>query len=353
MRTALHLAEAHRKLDRKWEGDAANGLPSAHELVADPEGAEMASGSLAAAHKADRFKSLGVDVPIWDLCCGIGADAVAMVRAGMSVTGVDFDPLRAWMAARNAGCDVRTAEVESLLESGELDGAHFHLDPSRRDDQGRRIRYDLLTPGPEFIAKLCDARTSAVKLPPGIDPGEPPAGELEYISERGRMTQAVRGTGDLARHTVSATMLRPREDAHTITGEPDGEHACPWADVEEAAWVHTADPCVERAGLLHALCARAGLGLAHPGTGLLCAGERSDDAMVSAFRVRAVMPWRREKVRGWLRAHEGGLVEVKTRGKAADTDKEQKALRGNGATPYTVFVLRFGQAVRAIVTERG
>ena len=356
---ALHLAEAHRKLERKWDAE-----PAVPELIADPEGAEMASGSLAAAHKAARFARTAPGARVWDLCAGIGADAAALGRAGLDVVAVDRDPLRAWMAARNAGCPVRTDDVEALLASGDLGEGIFHLDPSRRDDAGRRIRYDLLTPGPAFIEALCDGRTGAVKLPPGINRGlsrssgggtieaDPPPGEIEYLSERGRMTQAVLWTGELACHDVSATMLRPGRDAASISGEPDGEHACPWADVEDSAWIHTADPCVERAGLLHLLCARAGVGLAHPGTGLLCAGERSGDPMLSAFRVRAVMPWRREKVRDWLRAHDGGVVEIKTRGKAADTDQEQKALRGTGATPFTVFVIRFGQAVRAIVTER-
>lgn len=357
VRTALHLAEARRKLERKWGVGSPpwiEGFPSAHELVADPEGAEMASGALASAHKAARIARTNPGARVLDLCSGIGADAVAFVRAGLAVTAVDRDPLRCWMTSRNAGCDVRTQDAERALEDGasELGGAVFHLDPSRRDDQGRRIRYDLLLPGPEFIASLCEGRTGAVKLPPGIDPGEPPEGELEYISERGRMTQAVLWTGDLSEHTVSATMLRPCADPVTIAGGPDGEHACPWADIEEAAWVHTADPCVERAGLLHELCALADLGLAHPGTGLLCASERADHPMLSAFRVRAVIPWRREKVRDWLRAHDGGLVEIKTRGKAADTDREQKALRGDGDTGYTVFVIRFGQAVRAIIAER-
>ncbi len=351
VRAALHLAEARRKLVRKWSGE-----PPAHDLVADPEGAEMASGSLASAHKAARFARTLPAQRVWDLCCGIGADAAGLVRAGMDVVAVDRDPLRAWMAQRNAGCGVRAGDVGSLLESGELGEDCFHLDPSRRDDAGRRIRYELLTPGPEFIEKICRERTGAVKLPPGINRGtgevDPPPGEIEYISERGRMTQAVLWTADLARHEVSATMLRPGCNAESIAGEPDGEHACPWADIEDTAWVHTADPCVERAGLLHELCARARTGLAHPGTGLLCADERSDDPMLSAFRVRAVMAWRREKVRDWLRANEGGLVEIKTRGKAADTDKEQKALRGDGGTPFTVFVLRFGQAVRAIIAER-
>ncbi len=342
---ALHLAEAWRKLERKWAGP-----PGASELVADPEGAEMASGSLAAQHKATRFAGAHPGERVWDLCCGIGADAIALARAGMDVVAVDRDPLRAWMAGRNAGCAVRTDDVESLLDEEPI--GLFHLDPSRRDETGRRIRYADLTPGPAFIERLCDGRTGAVKLPPGIDPGEAPEGELEYISERGRMTQAVLWTGDLASSAVRATMLRVGEPAASIAGEPDGDHACPWAEVEDSAWVHAADPCAERAGLLHELCAQTGLGLAHPGTGLLCGDAPSDHPMLTPFRVRAVMPWRREKVRDWLRGHDGGLVEIKTRGKAADTDAEQKSLRGDGATAFTVFVLRFGQAVRAIVCER-
>ena len=339
VRTALQLAEARRKLERKWEGPA---------LIADPEGAEMASGSLAAAHKAARFAGAHPGGAVWDLCCGVGADAAMLARAGLEVVAVDRDPLRAWMAGVNAGCDVRTEDAETT----DVGGGLFHLDPSRRDESGRRIRYDMLTPGPEFIETLCAGRSGAVKLPPGVNPGEPPEGELEYISERGRMSQAVLWTGGLARSVVSATALRTGVEPATIAGEPAGDFESPWTDVENATWAHAADPSVERAGLLHELCARAGVGLVHPGTGLLCGDTRSDDPFLTAFRVRAVMPWRREKVRDWLRAHDGGLVEIKTRGKAADTDREQKALRGRGATAYTVFVLRFGQAVRAIVCER-
>ena len=348
VRAALHLADARRKLAKKWAGP---------DLIADPEGAEMASGSLAAAHKAARFARIRPGQAVLDLCCGIGADAVMLKEAGLVVTALDRDPLRAWMASENAGCVVRTEDAETADLADRL----FHIDPSRRDESGRRISYDLLTPGPEFLSSLCEGRTGAVKLPPGIDRGnarsgdtpEPPPGEIEYISERGKMTQAVLWTGDLAESGVSATALRPDRGPARLAGEPGMDHECPWADVESAAWVHTSDPCVERAGLLPALCARAGLALAHPGTGLLCAGERAEDEFLNAFRVRAVMPWRREKVRDWLREHDGGLVEIKTRGKAADTDKEQKALRWKGETAYTVFVLRFGQAVRAIVTERG
>jgi hypothetical protein len=338
VRAALELAEARRKLAAKWPGRG---------FVADPEGAEMASGALAAAHKAGRFARAMPGGAVLDLCCGIGADAAALAGAGLVVTAVDRDPLRAWMAGVNAGCASLAADVEAIG----LGDRAFHLDPSRRDGGGRRIRYEQLTPGPAFIERVCTGRSGAVKLPPGINPGEPPAGELEYISERGRLTQAVLWTGVLAGCGVSATALRPDRPPATIAGEADGPASIPHADLE-SGWVHTADPCVERAGLLATLCRRAGLGMPNPQTGLLCGEVRAEDPLLTAFRLRAVMPWRREKVIDWLRAHDGGLVEVKTRGKAADPDVEQPALRGPGDTAFVVFVLRFGEAVRAVVCER-
>ncbi len=337
---ALRLASARRKLERKWPGRV---------FVADPEGAEMASGELAARHKADRFAQASPGAEMLDLCCGIGADAVALAEAGLRVSAIDRDDLRAWMAGKNAGCPTRTGDVEQL----DLGDAVFHLDPSRRDAKGRRIRYELLTPGPAFIERLCEGRSGAVKLPPGVDPGEPPPGELEYLSERGRLTQAVLWTGRFARHTVAATLLRDGHPPATISGEPEPVFEIPYAPLEDGCWVHTVDPSVERAGLLVSMCRRACLAMPHPHTGLLIGGSPSEDPMLTSYRLVAEMPWRRAKVRDWLRAHDGGLVVVKTRGKAVDPDIEQKALRAEGSTPYTVFVLRFDRAVRALICRRG
>jgi hypothetical protein len=74
--------------------------------------------------------------------------------------------------------------------------------------------------------------------------------------------------------------------------------------------------------------------------------------MFTAFGVLAHMPWIEKNVRAWLKEHDGGIVEVKTRGRAVDPDLVQKHLRGTGGQAYTVFVLRLGRAIEAFVTSR-
>ena len=77
-----------------------------------------------------------------------------------------------------------------------------------------------------------------------------------------------------------------------------------------------------------------------------------DSPWTTAFEMIETLTRRPKKVSQWLKANDGGLVEVKTRGKACDPDQEQRRLRNDGATTYTVFVLRFDTKVQALVTKR-
>jgi len=81
----------------------------AEALWCDRPGVEMASSPATAAWKAQRFREAGAE-RIDDLCCGIGGDLMELARVAEAV-GVDLQPLRAWMAARNAGCTVRCADA--------------------------------------------------------------------------------------------------------------------------------------------------------------------------------------------------------------------------------------------------
>ena len=64
------------------------------------------------------------------------------------------------------------------------------------------------------------------------------------------------------------------------------------------------------------------------------------------------LPAREQTVAAWLAERGAGIVTVRTRGAACDPDAWQKALRGRGEMPWTVFVLRLGLRRMAYAVRR-
>lgn len=339
---ALSLSEARRKAHRKF------GEPGLR-IVADVSGVEQASGASVAAYKAQRMReTLGSDAIVADLCCGIGGDSMAMSDAGLNVLAVDHVALRAWMAWQNGGARVRAAcaDVASL----DVSGTAIHLDPARRDEQGdkRSWRLEDYQPGPEVIGRLIDqSPAAAVKLSPGIDKQALPwAGELEFISDHGRLVQAILWCGGFAKDERAATLI-DETGTHRVGGKPSSPRY-------QAAgrYLYTFDASVERADLVGQLSSMLDAPSIHPRLGLLTSERVIDSPWATGFELIDQLPWRPKRVKQWLSANDGGLIEVKTRGKACDPDQTQRDLRGKGATPYTVFVLRFDTKVKALICER-
>lgn len=339
---AIELLDARRR--------AVGRFPHPERLVADGAGLQQATSQVVAVYKAARFRDAGC-AEVVDLCCGIGGDAMALARVA-TVTAVDRDLVRAWMAGRNAGVTVRVEDV-TTMPPPEV----FHLDPARRDEQGggRRHRYEDYQPGPAFIAAaLARATAAAVKLGPGVDLDELPgdgAREIEIINERGTLVQAILWHGATARHPGQRTATRIGEDGSSVSFSDVADEAA-MASADLAALVHTIDPAIERAGLTSSLAATLGVGGPHPRLGLLTSDEPLESPWVESFLVHEVMPWRPDRVRAWLAAHDAGIVEVKTRGGAVNPDVVQRDLRGRGSITFTVFVLRFDRRIRALITQR-
>jgi hypothetical protein len=377
---ALQLAIARRKARAKWPREIAD------RLVADPAGVEMASSWRVALHKADRFAAGGEGGgPVLDLCCGIGGDAMALRARGVEVIGIDADPARAWMCGLNAQCPTVVQDVREIdrLPAGRA----FHVDPARRNEAApansvaRRVfRLEDLAPAPETwraiverfmpgVAARGDERVGgAIKLGPGVNVEEIAAAlprvwggecEVEYISECGRMVQAVVWLGGLARAgdgeriAVRATALTDA-GVETMDGEPgDAPTLHDGVTPNRAGWfLFEPDPSVERARLLGALCARHELMVLHHGLGLLIGQTPITTPWARAFRLLHEDQWNEKRIAAWLRAHDAGVVEVKTRGGSADAERLQSALRGGGSTDYVVFVLRLGSDRRAFVCVR-
>jgi hypothetical protein len=328
---------------------------AAQTLWADRRGVEMASGPRVAAWKAQRFAAAGAGDarPVADLCCGIGGDLMALARVA-AAHGVDRDPLRAWMAARNAG--VRTHCADAVAQPCEA--AFAHADPARRVEDGRRLlRSDELLPTlAQVRAATQRCAGVAVKLGPGMDlASEELRGgdELEFISEDGTLVQQVLWSGALAGDA-------PRTATRACCGltVSGAELPVPSAAVPGvfARALFVPDPALERARLLGAVAQRHALAEPAAGLGILT-GEATaqqlgaDAGWFERFEVVEVLPAREATVAAWLAQRDAGIVTVRTRGGACDPDAWSRALRGRGETPWTVFVLRLGDARRAVVVR--
>jgi hypothetical protein len=242
--------------------------------------------------------------------------------------------------------DVRDADVRGRL---------VHIDPARRDERGARHHgLDDCEPGLDVLQRIwSDSSGGGAKLGPGIDlpiEGAPDGSELEFISEDRTLVQAVLWWGDCVRHAGGRTASALRGHAiRTMRGKPC---AMPAGSPDYGSFIAVPDPALERSGLAGASAARLGLGEAAPGLGIAHGPAPShDDAWWWRwYRVEAEIPWRTDAAASWLREHDAGEVTVKTRGKACDPDALARAWRGRGSTPWTVFMLRHGNALRAFAT---
>lgn len=351
VRIAIELAEARRAAAKKF------GDETAGRMVCDVLGVEQASSLRVARYKAKRFGELSSRPSrIVDLCCGIGGDAMALKDIAPVVV-VDKSDVRAWMAGINAGCETI---VQNAEEFNSCEGDAVHIDPDRRAGAsgtgGARVwRYEDYQPGPAFLERLiADKRDVCIKLGPGVDFAALPFLDdvaIEVISEAGNLVQALAWGGGLAksRGKRTATLLIEGDENISFTGGAD--EPIPVSPV--GRFVYTVDASIERAELLGAFCGAVMMKAVHPKLGLLTSDEYiTKMAWLTGFEVMAQLPWRVKKVKQWLREHDAGIVEVKTRGKAVDPDVAQQQLRGSGDQPFTVFVLRIDKNVHAYICKR-
>lgn len=341
---AIELSIARTRAVPKF-GEAAAGL------WCDRPGLEMASSPRVARHKAMRFAAAGATA-IDDLCCGIGGDLMELAKVA-EATGVDLDPVRAWMAARNSGAPTVCADALGFRARGDF----AHADPARRTADGARVRGPArLEPPLEALrTALAGRRGFAVKLGPGMDLEAPllqETDELEFISEEGRLVQQVLWSGSpcAAPGARTATMACSGLSIHGAPTAP------PVGDGRVRRHLFVPDPALERARLLGAVSGALGACEPVAGLGILTADDAAEQAAerrwFEAFEVLEELPAREHAVAAWLAARGAGIVTVRTRGAACDPDRWQASLRGPGDTPWTVFVLRLGSRRVAYAVRR-
>lgn len=310
----------------------------AAELYFTRDALEQATGETIARYRAGRYASFG---PVADLACGIGGDALPLAEAHR-VLAIDRDPLRLAILRENArvcGLAGRIVPVRAdLTQFAPPRADALFCDPGRRTADGRRV-FTVAAYQPP-LAQILDWRAAVpalgVKVSPGIAREEwpsPDEAEIEFISERGTLKEAVLWFGPLRGAERRATLL---PSGATLVGVgPIGDSG---AFAPPARFLYEPDPAILRAGLVDILAGQLGAAQLDPDIAYLTAERLMATPFARAYRVEEALPFSLKRLTSRLRALDAGEVVVKKRGSPLDTDRLARQLRGRGQRSLVVVL---------------
>lgn len=347
-RAALEVALARRRARGK--------LPHAERLYFTREALEQASAGPVAAHRAARLAPYG---EVADLCCGAGADALAIAAAGARVLAVDRDPLRLALCRANAaalGLAERVATLErDLLAEPPPPAPALFCDPGRRAGGRRRFSVSEYEPPLAHVLGWRE-RTPAlgVKLGPGVDRAELPAdAEHEFVSLDGELKEAALWCGPLATVARRATVLKSAADgqAETHSLAASGNESPSSFILPPASFLYEPDPAVIRAGLVTDLGERLGAGQLDPQIAYLTAPDHVATPFARAWPLLAWLPFGLKQLRARLHELGAGAVTVKKRGSPLDSDALARRLSRPGGRPLVVVLTQASGRPAALICE--
>ncbi|MFG3495368.1 RsmD family RNA methyltransferase [Streptomyces sp. NPDC047928] len=323
------------------------GADDAYRMYFTPNGVEQSTRRTVADHRAAVFARLGVRSVV-DLCGGIGGDALALARAGISVLAVDRDPLAAEAARANAEVlglsdliEVRRADVTEI-DTSPYDAVF--VDPARRGGRGRVFDPEAYSPPLSWAVETArKAPHAALKIAPGI-PHEivPPDAEAEWISDGGDVKEAVLWFGT-APGSVRATLLPGGATLTASTPPP----APPVRTV--GRFLYEPDGAVIRAHLVAEVARQLGGGLVDETIAYVTADELRPTPYATAYEITDELPFNVKKLKALLREREVGTLTVKKRGSAVEPEELRRKVKPKGRNAATVFLTRVSGAPTMLI----
>jgi len=355
-RAALETAILREKASFKF--------PNAQRMYFTRESLEQASAGEVSAYRAQRYRGYS---PLVDLGCSIGGDTLAL--AGIALTlGLDIDPLRLAMAGANVRAidpadgkpalgasalshhtlfvraDLTVSLPLSLLSP--LPSCALFFDPARRSGHRRAFSvHDYHPPLAVIREWLPQFPALGVKISPGADLDELSAydAEIEFISLRGELKEAVLWFGPLRSASRRATLL---PGPHTLIEADSNPRS---AVSEPLAYVYEPDAAVLRAGLVRTLASQLNATQLDPEIAYLTAEKQTPTPFARVWAVEDWFPFSLKRLRTYLRQRGIGQVTVKKRGSPITPEQLIHDLRLKGDLERVVFLTQLRGRPVAII----
>jgi SAM-dependent methyltransferase len=338
---ALTQVELRRRAVAKFGPDAAR-------MFFTRAGLEQATRAVVADRRAARLAAAGVR-RLADLGCGLGSDALAAARAGISVYAVEADPPTAALAAANAA-EAGLADLITVVcaDATTVDVTGFDAvfaDPARRRaGRGRVFDPRSYSPPWDFVAGLAErVPRTVLKLAPGIDHDLlPPGAEGEWVSVGGDLVEAAFWCGPLAAAPRRATLLPGGAE---LTGP--GDTAAPVGPV--GGYLYDPDPAVVRSHLVAEFAATIGGRIADPTIAYVYTDSPVETPYGRRLAVTDVLPFSLKRLRALLRDRGVGRLEIRKRGSALEPEQLRRDLKLAGPAAASLVLTRVAGAPTVIL----
>lgn len=323
----------------KFGQDAAN-------MFFTSDGLEQATRASVAAWRAEQFRSAGVKHVI-DLCCGIGADMRAFVKAGMRVTGVEIDPKTAAFAEANVSqAEIICADAKQVAAQLITPDTAVFIDPARRNEKGRSWRPADFRPGWDFITQLLNQSSAllvCVKLGPGL---------LREFIDESLATTWVSDHGQMVEASLWKGMGEPGDQIAVLLPQGVSVRASgaklPSGTLGRYLW--EPDPAILRA---QATADVAGNGrLVSDGVGYVTSDEKLPQDFGTLFEIDEVLNYDLKTLKAWVREKDVGVVEIKKRAIDIDPAILRRKLKLRGSQSATLVLTPTLSGARALVVHR-
>jgi hypothetical protein len=339
VRAALTLVDLRNKGSVKFS--------QAASMWFDRQGYEQATAEEVANHKANRFKHTTLD-----LCCGIGADSMALAKK-VPVIAVDLDPFKLQCCQWNTELIEQRNHVSLYLEDVTKVplGQHLiHLDPDRRfTTSSKVIRIEQYVPGLEYMQELCRVgQGGAIKLSPAVNfGGKFPNAEVELISLSGECKEATIWFGELGTPGLWRATSLPT--GVTLAGDPLSARA-KISPVNK--YLHDPDPAIVRSGLLDLLAEQLGIERTDAAEEYLTSEHMVESPFIRSFEVLENLPFNEKVIRQALHKAHVRELEIKCRHIPVNVDALRRSFKLSGDCKRVLIMCRENGDSRGLICQR-
>jgi hypothetical protein len=338
--------------------EALTKFPFADQLYFEREALEQASSYEISTYRAERYRDYK---HVADLGCSVAADTLALGTIAPTL-GLDRDALRLRMAQANlralqldARVSLLQADLNDPLPFSPRAGLALFFDPGRRLDGRRAHSTRHYQPSLRVIdGWLPRFPDLGVKISPGVDLDEIRGYdcEVEFISLKGELKEAVLWFGALKSAARRATLLPGRHTLSAVEASPQQEVEAHPPISEPRRYLYEPDPAILRAGLVRPLGDQLDACQMDADIAYLTGDELRATPFTRVWQVESWMPFNLKRLRDYLRERDVGQVVVKKRGSPLEPEELSRKLRLKGEKSRTLFLTHLRGEHIVVVTKQ-